>query len=72
MARDFAELDDLLAEWHNMCRPSRSNVTGAVACIELVAPQAKGKLPWIHAILSGWSVVHTPKHTVPMMEGPAV
>ena len=66
------ELDDLLVEYKNTGTVSKSEFEGTLAGIEHVLPTLRGKLPWAHAVASAWSVSHTPKHTTPMCEGPAV
>ncbi len=62
------EWDDLLVEWKNSARISKSDFSNAVAAVEKFFPQFKGHLPWSHQVLVGWSVMHNPRHTVPWPE----
>ena len=68
----YEELDDLLVEYKHSQLPTKSEFEAAVAGVEYAIPQAKARLPWSHAVLAAWNVVHQPKHTIPMTEGPAV
>ena len=63
------ELDDLIVEWKNSKTISKSDMEACVSGVEMALPQFKGKLPWSHAVLSAWGVLHQPKHTVPATEG---
>ncbi len=58
--------DDALVEWKNSRSISKSDFEGAVAGIEFLFPRFRGKLAWSRAVIAGRSVVHVPKHTVPM------
>ena len=65
------QFDDLLVEFRNDCSPSKSSFEACVAAVEFVIPSFRGRLPWSHSVLSGWAVVHIPRHTIPMGLGPA-
>ena len=51
--------------------PSKANMEGLVAAVELVQPRFKGRLLWSRACLAGWAVTHKARHTVPLCRGPA-
>ena len=65
------EIDDLLIEWKNTSFPSKSEFEAALAGIELRIPHTRGHLTWAKSVSSAWTVCHTPRHTVPLTEGPA-
>ena len=62
-----------LAEWRkNQDLPSKMEFEGALARVEIALPKAKTLLPCARATVAAWNICHEPKHTIPMMEGPAV
>ena len=67
----WEEHDDLMVEYKIEENITKSEMEALVAGFELVFPRAKGSLVWSRACLAGWSVVHNPKHTVPLCRGPA-
>ena len=64
--RRASQWDDLLVEWRNECSASKSNFEQCVAAVEFVLPSFRGHLSWSHSVISGWAVVHIPRHTVPI------
>ncbi len=58
--------DDALVEWKNARPVAKAEFEACVAGVEFLFPRFRGKLSWAHAVISGWSVVHTPHHTVPL------
>jgi hypothetical protein len=67
-AADLDEIDELLAEWAELCRPRKQQFVMTVSCIELVLPDCKGNLPWAHAIIAGTAISNPSLHRVPMPE----
>ena len=62
--------DDLIVEWKNCCSVSKTEFTYCLAGFEFFFPRWKGRLSWAHAVASGRSVIHVPRHTVPLGRGP--
>ncbi len=58
--------DDALVEWKNSRHVTKSEFEGCVAGVEFSCPRYRGNFGWCHAVISGWNVVHVPKHTVPV------
>ena len=62
--------DDLVVEWRNDSQPSKAAFESCVAAIEFVFPRFR-PLVWARSVISGWSVVHQTRHTVPLGLGAA-
>ena len=69
--RSAEEFDDLLVEFKNSQPMTKGRFETLVAATEFFFPRYKGRLGWAHAVLSGWSVAHKTKHTVPLTYAPA-
>lgn len=66
------ECDDILVEWKNApdgrctcSAPSPSHFSQAIAFVEWVYPQWKGKLNWPHTVHNAWQRFVPIKHTIP-------
>lgn len=64
--------DDLLVEfkWAHPRIP-KTTFGNLVAAVEFFFPVFKHKLAWSHHIITGWSVEHQTKHTIPMLSSVA-
>ena len=65
------EFDDLIVEFKNDQRITKSHMENLVAAVEHVLPTFKGQLVWSHTVLSSWSATYVTEHTVPMCALPA-
>ena len=65
------EFDDMLVEYKNSALPSKSEFETTVSAVEFMFPRFKGRLLWSLMVITGWSAVHIPKHTVPLAEAQA-
>jgi len=64
--------DDLLVEYkHSHEKLTRSEFAYTTAAVEFFFPRLRGELRWTHSLLSGWTIHHATKHTVPLGKGPA-
>lgn len=57
--------DDCLVEFKNEHALSYAAFAQLVSAVEFFFPRFKSHLGWSHAVLSGMTIAHTPKHTVP-------
>ena len=60
------EWDDLLVEWKNSTRPSRSKFNTTVASIEFFFPRYQRGLTWSHQVAKGMARRHATRHARPM------
>ena len=61
----------MLVELKNSALPSKSDFEATVAAGEFMSSQFKGRLAWSRMVISSWSAVHIPRHTVPIGEAQA-
>ena len=66
------EWDDTLVEYLNASpKLTLATFTTTVAAVEFFFPQLKHKMPWTHAILTGWGTMHPTNHTKPLGKWPS-
>ena len=63
------EWDDLVVDFKNLQKVSRSQFGQLVSSIEFFFPRFKGQLVWSRAVLSGWDFSSSIKHAVPLGKG---
>ena len=66
-----SEWDDLLVEFKNDKLPTKAHFEQLVSSVEFLFPRFRGNMRWARAVITGWSVMHVPRHTVPLCTGPA-
>ena len=64
---DCAEqVDDLIVAYEQDQMLSKSTLENLVAAVGFCWPRFRGHLIWSKAVLAGWAVAHTARHTVPL------
>ena len=61
-----SELDDALVEYKQSAYVTKSDFESLTAAVEFLFPHYKGEMKWARAVIRGWQVHHSPRHTVPL------
>ena len=65
------EWDDLLIDYKNSARLTKSQFAYVIAAVEFMFPRFKGHLCWCYSARKGWDIANPTKRAVSLLPAPA-